>query len=225
MSVRMMSKVWESSKHGGTELLMLLAISDFADDAGRAYPSVPTLAAKCRVLPRQAIRVISALRKSGELSVKFNEGPRGTNLYQIVVSANTEPLSSVPPLAQMTPLSSKTPTPVIQGTKPLAQMTDEPSMNHQEPSKKKSAAQTFALPDWIPVDAWTGFVEMRTKIRAPMTNRAMDLKVKELDRLRKQGHDIGAVLDKSTSNNWKDVYAPKTETGAGSDRQPWEGAR
>ena len=32
MSVRTMARVWELSTHGGTELLMLLAIADFADD-------------------------------------------------------------------------------------------------------------------------------------------------------------------------------------------------
>jgi len=37
MSVRTMARVWEQSQHAGTNLLMLLAIADFADDDGQAY--------------------------------------------------------------------------------------------------------------------------------------------------------------------------------------------
>ena len=41
MSVRTMARVWEFSSHAGTDLLMLLALADFADDDGNAYPAVP----------------------------------------------------------------------------------------------------------------------------------------------------------------------------------------
>lgn len=84
MSVRTMARVWADSKHAGSELLMLLAIADFADDDGNAYPAVPTLAAKCRTTPRHANRLLSALRASGELEVRINEGPRGTNRYRVM---------------------------------------------------------------------------------------------------------------------------------------------
>jgi hypothetical protein len=88
MSVRSMARVWEGSKHSGTELLMLLAIADFADDAGRAYPSISTLAAKCRTKPRYAMVLLEALTASGELEVRKNAGPIGrggrTNLYRIM---------------------------------------------------------------------------------------------------------------------------------------------
>ena len=65
------------------------------------------------------------------------------------------------------------------------------------------------LPDWIPVEAWNGYAEMRTRIRKPMTARAMTLVLNELSRIHSAGHDIGTVLDKSTRNNWVEVYAPK----------------
>ena len=85
MSVRVMAQVWENSRHGGTQLLMLLSIADFADDAGRAYPSVATLAAKCRVKQRAANYVLRELQASGELAVQAGRGPRGTNVYRIAV--------------------------------------------------------------------------------------------------------------------------------------------
>ena len=49
-----MARVWDKSRHAGSELLMLLAIADFADDDGKAYPAVSTLATKCRMTGRNA---------------------------------------------------------------------------------------------------------------------------------------------------------------------------
>ena len=90
MSVRTISRVWEGSTHSGSELLMLLAIADFADDEGRAYPSISTLATKCRTKPRYAIVLLEALGRSGELEIQKHKGPMGrggrTNLYRVVLS-------------------------------------------------------------------------------------------------------------------------------------------
>ena len=80
MSVRTMARVWEMSQQSGSHLLMLLAIADFSDDDGNAYPAVQTLAQKCRMKPRNANVILASLRASGELEVRQNEGPRGTNL-------------------------------------------------------------------------------------------------------------------------------------------------
>lgn len=102
MSVRTMARVWELSRHKGNDLLMLLAIADFADDDGKAYPSVNTLAEKCRMLGRGANKVLATLRSSGELEIRQNEGPKGTNLYRIVLTS--KPLSNrTPPVQSDTP--------------------------------------------------------------------------------------------------------------------------
>jgi hypothetical protein len=69
----------------------------------------------------------------------------------------------------------------------------------------------FALPDWIQPDAWKGYEDMRGRIRKPMTDRARKLVIKELEKLRDEGHDPAAVLDRSTLKGWTDVYALKGE--------------
>lgn len=65
------------------------------------------------------------------------------------------------------------------------------------------------IPDWIPADAWAGYVEMRKKLKKPMTDRAIELRIKDLEVFRDAGHDIGSILDQSTANNWTDLYEPK----------------
>lgn len=67
----------------------------------------------------------------------------------------------------------------------------------------------MTLPDWIPADAWAGYVEMRKKKRAVMTDRAVDLKIKALAAFRDDGQDVGAILDQSTENGWTDIYPLK----------------
>ena len=141
MSVRVLTQVWEHSQHAGTDLLMLLALADFSDDNGDSYPAVPTLAAKCRMTPRNANLILAALRESGELEVRQNEGPRGTNRYRITLAAirqplkpasspnDPQPLKPASPLKNSSPLKPASSTPEAGFPKPLKPIADEPSVN------------------------------------------------------------------------------------------------
>lgn len=84
MSMRMMTLVWEKSQHKGSELLLLLAIADNANDQGLAYPSLNTLAKKTRLDRRHVKRLVRVVERSGELIVSIGTGPRGCNEYLIV---------------------------------------------------------------------------------------------------------------------------------------------
>lgn len=90
----------------------------------------------------------------------------------------------------------------------------------KEKKDKKGKKDTWSLPKslfenlseeyCIAVDiAWEGFVEMRIKIKKPMTDRAKDLKVKKLLTMKVAGEDIVDILNNSTSNNWTDLYPSK----------------
>jgi hypothetical protein len=85
MSIEVMSRVWQRSRQAGGALLVLLAIADFADDRGVAYPSVPTLARKARLSERQVQRVISELVDAEELAVEPGQGRHGSHLYSVIV--------------------------------------------------------------------------------------------------------------------------------------------
>lgn len=69
------------------------------------------------------------------------------------------------------------------------------------------------IPEWVPAEAWAGYVEMRKKLRKPMTDRAVSLAITTLDKLREQGQDVGAVLDQSVMNSWQGLF-PITERRA-----------
>lgn len=86
MSIALMSDVWLYSKQEGTRLLLLLAIADFANDNGLAWPSIITLAQRTRQHRRTVERQIQEIEKTGELRVKRSTNK--PNLYEVVVAAN-----------------------------------------------------------------------------------------------------------------------------------------
>jgi hypothetical protein len=81
-----MDRVWRCSKAAEGRLLVLLAIGDFANDGGEAWPSVPALAKKSRLSDRQTQRVLKALVRLGELKISKNKGPHGCHRYQVTVT-------------------------------------------------------------------------------------------------------------------------------------------
>ncbi len=153
MSVRSITRVWERSRQSGSELLMLLAIADFADDDGQAYPAVSTLATKCRMQLRNAQYVLGALKASGELEIRPNEGPRGTNLYRITLPEGVQPVAPLQSIAPMQPSSRGGATQCAKGVQPIA---PEPSLNRQEPgrarARKTSMPEDFAVSERV--QAW-----------------------------------------------------------------------
>ena len=70
MSVKVMSMVFEYYPEGGGEMLLALALADFADDDGsRIYPSVAALAKKTRQSERSIQYQIQKMMKNGFLSL------------------------------------------------------------------------------------------------------------------------------------------------------------
>lgn len=75
------------------------------------------------------------------------------------------------------------------------------------------------IPEWMPLDAWNGYVEMRKSVKKVMTPRAMELRIADLAKFHAEGHDIAAILNQSTSNNWTDIYPLKERRATASDRR------
>jgi len=96
MSIKVMSRVWEHSQHGGSTLLMLLALADWADDWGYCYPSHATIARKIRSGERNVYYLLRKLEESGEIRI-INRGRGGrtseTSIYQVIVGMNADEIA------------------------------------------------------------------------------------------------------------------------------------
>jgi hypothetical protein len=85
------------------------------------------------------------------------------------------------------------------------------SSSTSSPSKKKDDATivAFVLPDWIEKETWDAFVQMRKRIGKPPTDYAKKLIVAKLERFKANNQDIKAVLEKSITSSWQDVFEIK----------------
>jgi hypothetical protein len=99
-------------------------------------------------------------------------------------------------------------------------VTRREEKRREEKKEVKTKGTPLALPDWLPSDAWNGYLEMRKRIKKVPTDRALELVLKALEGMRNNGQDIAAVLDKSTVNNWIDVYPIREERRNGARLGP-----
>jgi len=168
MSIRIMAKVWDVSKHSGTELLGMLAIANFANDDGCAFPSVAALAKKCRVQPRRMNYILTNLQRSGELQLKVGGGPRGTNNYTITLE--TQGLHSSAGVHPSAGLHPSAPPPCTGVREPLHWSAPKPSLTIIEPS----FSNTRSLLPEISDELFADFQQVRKTKKAAITKTAVD---------------------------------------------------
>jgi hypothetical protein len=89
-----MSRVWAHSRQKGGELLIMLALADFANDEGECWPSIPVLAQKARLTERQVQKLIPKLQEAGELLVERSNGGRNRRNRFFVTGSENGELSS-----------------------------------------------------------------------------------------------------------------------------------
>jgi hypothetical protein len=102
---------------------------------------------------------------------------------------------------------------VTQETLPLEEDSNGDSVTSALPREEKRRedinSNAFALPEWVPDDAWKDFEQMRVKRKKPLTDRARALAVGKLDDLRSSGHDVRAVIEQSVLHSWDTFYELK----------------
>ena len=85
MSIKVMNFIWDHYPEGGSELLLILALADHADDVGdRIYPSVQTMARKTRMSERTVQYLLRRIQERGWLVlVEAGGGRKRTARYRI----------------------------------------------------------------------------------------------------------------------------------------------
>lgn len=84
----------------------------------------------------------------------------------------------------------------------------------------------MVLPEWVSIEAWDGYLEMRKTIKKPLTERGKKLALGKLNDLRRQGFDPSMVLDQSTFMSWQGLFPIKGERdGDGASRKTFDAIR
>jgi hypothetical protein len=92
MSIRVMTSVWDDVRtRAHSELLVLLALADWANDEGHCWPSISALANKARLSERAVQQILGRLTATGRIR-RIQGGGRGrANQYQVVTTRNGAP--------------------------------------------------------------------------------------------------------------------------------------
>jgi DNA-binding MarR family transcriptional regulator len=90
MSVKIMARVWAHSQRKDGELLVMLALADFANDAGESWPSLEVLAQKARLTKRQVCKVLDKLQAAEEIRRERSTGGRNRRTRYFIVLNPTE---------------------------------------------------------------------------------------------------------------------------------------
>lgn len=194
-----MTNVWDRTDITSTQKLVLLALADWANDEGLCWPSIDRVCVKSS-LTRRTVQI--AIKDLSEMGLLTQEKSTGRSCkYWIKVGAQ-----------EMHPCSSSAPE--VQEKRPRG-ASDAPNTSYTHQSNTKDVME---LPDWLPKDAWDGWVSMRKQIKKPASERAMKMAIKKLEELSRQGHDPGQVLDQSTMSSWSDLYPIKQEVKSNGKR-------
>jgi hypothetical protein len=200
MSIKIMTAVWDREDLSSTQKLVLLALADWANDEGLCWPSIERVAKKSS-LKKRAVQL--AIRSLEEMQFIRREEVIGKgNRYWIQI-----------PVHQMHPC--------IKDTPPVHEMHETRALdapNTLDIHQLNTKCIKGALPDWLPMDAWNGWVAMRKQRKRPLTDRATAMAINKLDAIRNKGHDIEDLLDRSTINGWLDIYEPKDIKNGASNR-------
>jgi hypothetical protein len=121
VAIQYIAKVLAHSESRLASRLVLLAIANYCDENGTAYPSVNTIARDAKITSRQVRRCLADLVILGELSVDEAASLYGTNLYHINemggdklsgVTNHTQNMSNLSAYPLIKPLGSKEPRPI-----------------------------------------------------------------------------------------------------------------
>ena len=62
------------------------------------------------------------------------------------------------------------------------------------------------------IELMVGFVDMRNQIKKPMTELAVKLFCKRLDKLSESQHDAADMLENAIINNWLNIYKRENDS-------------
>lgn len=225
MSIEQLNLAFKADIQKSTTKFVLVALADYANEVGEAYPTIETITGKTS-LNRKTI--ISALKELSLLGFIADTGMVRGKTGQVKVwklqlksekqrVPKTEPLNKADELPQK-PNSTKNGTvPFLpdndteNGTLKESQKRDtEPSvlLTTKEPpvkETKKEKPEMPDLPDWIDSEAWDEWMVHRKKLKASNSPRAIRSLIKDLEIIKQSGINPTDAIDIALKKGWKTV--------------------
>ena len=154
--------------------------------------------------------------------IDFKASGKKTTLYKLTVPAcatecATGCATDIPHTATDTATEYATECATDTATDTAALRRQDKTARQDKTKKKIQKEKPFDLliagytQDLDLLDALRGFVEMRKKAKAPLTEHALSLLLKKLDGLGRSDAEKVEIVNQSVMNNWKGFFALKQE--------------
>lgn len=219
MSLHVTSMVWRHAPVADqASLLVLLALADWADDEGRCWPSVSSIAMKARMSERNVRYVITKLRDDDLIEIDGGKGGRAqTNLYRITMRR----LQGKPPSVEQPDLILESerlqPLQGLEGPETLQNPSKPCKIPPLNPAtaiaaERLGTVSTERLDVSIPENlktpeflvAWSEWLADRKERKKPVTSRAARM---QLDDLALMGPELAVKsIKQSIANRWQGLF-------------------
>jgi hypothetical protein len=212
MGFKNTKKVWDYSRASHADMLVLLALADWADDVScDCYPAIPTLACKARLTERQTRRSLNTLEHLGEIRIERSNGGRNrSSRYWLTITENPDGNTLKNIQGKIIPVIHDTETLTFEPQNPPPPVR---GIYKSVQIKDKSKAR---VPAWLDPVLWEDFKNHRKSTKARLTAKAEELALRTLAGLREKGHDPRAVIEQSIERGWKGLF-PVQEQSNGHD--------
>ena len=200
---------------------VLLILGNRADEQGYLYPSVAWICARTGLSRRTVQIQLKAIGDAGLLQRDTRQNDAGVRTSDGLQLTIDQPglfpalggAESAPPRAADARGGRN---PRHGGGAAAAPYTQD----IKQDQKKARGEAPFILPDWIPKEAWDGWLEVRKEKKVPSTPRALRIAAGKLAALKLEGFEPGAVLDCAIEKGWRGIYKP-TELSTGTTQNRW----
>lgn len=187
-------------------LLILAAVGLHTNAHGWSWPSQSRLAELAGMSRQMVGRYLQQLEDGGYIERRErmrDDGGRSSDEIRILFDTPADVLQVAGPA------TSEVAPPETSEVAPPA--TLEVARTNQKNEPKERTRGTLKPPAWLPAAEWAAFLEMRKKLRAPMTAAAIDRTLAQLEKLKNEGHDPGEVLMQSVQNAWRGVFPLRSQ--------------
>lgn len=217
MSIKYMNDAWDMPGLNSSEKIVLLAIADWANDDGFAYPSYNILSKKTGMALTTLSKCLKVLSGVGILKVT-SHGEIGTgkkvNTYAITSRVQlpiTSDLLLIEKIKELRKESARPITSSLLQRKLAASCTITSSLQDETPFNtplkqpsvlKDKVKKGFVLPEWVDKEIWGQWMVVRKAKKQVATEIAFNGLIDELLVCQKSGYEPSYVMTVAVKNSW-----------------------
>ena len=209
MSNLLLTEGWKESLTPG-EKLVLIALCDQANDEGECFTLVSSVSAKCSMSKRAVLENMAKLEQRELIEREHRQG-RSSIFYLYPGKFHGNPrrfrthADSAPTHADSAPITLSN----HYLTQSNPYLTKEREQPVPQAAKVSKAAAVIDLPDFMQADLWADIVDHRKSMKCPVTAKALQVVLDELEKHHGAGQNIRAMLNQAIVNGWKGLFPVK----------------